>query len=322
MKKVLVFLLLIQAVFAQTFEMNGYKVDREIVKSAESKNDLSKLNYSVFNSNDELQTSFEIDWSYDLPFPQPGIFENGSIILVSSFEASVKFYNRFGQFEKEINLMKDAEPEYERSIHFDLKNDKMIFAISEPKVERAVVKIVERSGSTLNEFTSNYKNISGIKFSDDAEFIALSSYGWNNVGPIFESTILNKNLQTIFSIDQPFEFADFSDGSNYFFGFTNKNFFMVDVVNKQSVLTEKLNDGKIIIAAKFNEDEILVAASSSPRLENGEWIYQDATILKYNNDGNFVSETLIETDEFVNCQIDVKGSIPVLLIGSQKIELD
>lgn len=322
MKKVLIFLLLITAAFAQTFEMNGYKVERETVKSAQHKDDLSKLSYSVFNSNGDLQTSFKVDWSYDLPFPQPGVFENGSIILVSSFDAAVKFYNRFGQFENEIRLLKDAEPEYERSIHFDLKNDKMIFAISEPKMERAVVKIIERSGSTLNEFSSKYKNISGIKFSEDAQLIALSSHGWNNSGPVFESAILDENLQTIFSIDQPFETANFVDGGKYFYGFSNRNFFLIDLIDFSVKIDSRLKEDQILLEAGLFEDQIILVASSQPKLNNGRWIFSEATVIKYNRMGELLVENTLKTNEFVECDIQIQNSEPVLLLDSRVFSLN
>ncbi len=320
MKKVLIFLLLVVTAYSQSFEMNGHKVDRTVTKSAVDKNDLSKLNYTVYDINGNSQVSFNIDWSYDIPYPQPGVLEDGSIVLVSSFDAVVKIYNRFGQFEREFSLLKEAEPDYERTIYFDLKTDRFVFAISDPKLTNTVVKLVDSKGAAIDEYLSEYKNASGIKISGDGNLIALSAFGWKDAGPEFKTSVFNNNFEEIISINQPFEKAGFVDAGNLFCGWTNRNYFLIDLNNRFVLVDESADEGKIILDLFADSHDLFAVVSNSPYLNNSEWYYRNVVVSRYSRNSKF-TEATINTSEFSDYSIQKSNNKVELQVGSQIIEL-
>ena len=307
MKKLfLIFFLLSNLFLAQNYFFNNHKVVKSIT-NIESKEyyDAAQLQFDVFDSKGNKLYSIKKNVEYDIPHPGVAVFENGTAVLINSFDASLEYYNIVGQKIKTINLFSDREVTYERSIYFDAVGDMIVVLVSQPEYEKSEVIVLDNNGEKLSNWHFEAKNASGIKISEDLSTIAVSGFNWfHNLVEVTNFYSANGNLK--FSL--PFKFNKAKFYKEGFAGITNKSICFVDLKMGKLIWKKEAAENKLFGGVSINENSIHLVETDKPVLDSGKWIYSRLILQAFDKTGNKMDEALIYNTPFENINITGKNN--------------
>ncbi len=278
MKTIFMLLILLSAVtFAQRIEKNSYNIEREILRGAPEQGSDALLQFKISDVNGNLLRTIQVESPHDIPYPAPGIFNDGTFFLLWSFNCSVDFYGRGISKISTIKLIKDAGPEYERAIYYDA-SEIAVFAIAEPKREKVLITTIDRSGSKLAEWESEFRHIEGIKTNKEGTLIAASLFSWNDLIPEGNTLIFDNSGSVQAALDDRFTKGSFAYDDKIFIGQTNKSIFAASLSEGVTKLRYKSEEGTILIDYELISSALLLLESAKVDLQDGRWIYRKPTV--------------------------------------------
>jgi hypothetical protein len=307
-------------VSAQNYFVNDMKIVKEI-KNIETKNlyDDTELEFNVYDTVDKLIYTVSKNVVYDMPHPGATVFDDGSLVLINSFDASIEFYDNAGSFVKSISLFNDREVTYERSIYFDAVKNLLTVMVSQPEFEQSDIFIINSNAEIVNtwKFETNFST--GIKLSDDLNYAAVSGYTWGD-DAIDVTKIYSIEGKTLYSF--PFKFRQAKFFGSSFIGITNKTAALVNIENGD--LNYKIDSGedKLFKGFIISEGTVDLLETDKPYLDSGKWIYKSLMLKSINTDGNIVSEKLVINNPFDNLNIIERNGKQQILIDEEIISVN
>ncbi len=278
MKNIFMLLILLSAVtFAQRIEKNLYNIEREILKGAPERGSAALLQFKISDGNGNLLRTIQVKSPHDIPYPAPGIFNDGTFFLLWSFNCSIDFYGRGISKISTIKLIKDAGPEYERAIYYDA-SEIAVFAVSEPKRENVLITTIDRSGSRLAEWESEFRHIEGIKTNKEGTLIAASLFSWNDLTPEGKTIIFDNSGSVQTALDDRFTNGSFAYDDKIFIGQTNKSIFVASLSEGVTKLRYEPAEGSVLIDYELISSALLLLESAKVELQDGKWIYRKPTV--------------------------------------------
>ena len=307
MRKLIFILFLISNLLsAQNYFFNDHKVVKSIT-NIESKEyyDAAQLQFDVFDSKGNKLYSIKKNVEYDIPHPGVAVFENGSAVLINSFDASLEYYNIVGQKIKTINLFSDREVTYERSIYFDAVGDIIVVLVSQPEYEKSEVIVLDNNGEKLNNWQFEAKNASGVKISEDLNIIAVSGFNWfHNLVEVTSFYSAGGNL----SFSLPFKFTKAKFYDENFAGITNKSIHLVDLKKGKLIWKKDAAENKLFGDVNIGGNIFQLVETDKPILDKGKWVYSKLILKIFDKTGNKVDEALIYNTPFENISITGKNN--------------
>ena len=217
--------------------------------------------------------------------PQVIVFKSGNIVLLHSLEGTIEFYDLTKNLIfKEENLITELYNEHK--VLFSNTSTKIALLISENLENRII--IFNDKGEQL--FTERVEKgiANGIVLSDENNKLAISLYKWKGNEMVANSYILDLSENKKKQFPVLFNKGLFNHSGNLFCGFTNKEFFNIDLLRNKIILNKKIPDNKILLDLQINKQNTYYIEAELPKLNNGVWEYQSAKVFKI--DGNYKIE--------------------------------
>ncbi len=271
MKKILLVLFL----FVSSVGAQQFKVKRNLLHVAKTKDDFNKLSFVVSDNNGKQIYSVEKNVPYDLPFPALKVFPSGGSVLISVFDAKLEFFNAKGEFTNEIKLADNFE--YERSIVTSLSNNLACFAVCEPKLKKSVITLTDSKGTVLQQFDFVTKNVTGLAISDDDNLVAISGLNWQGDKEETRTEFLNVKNNDVTSAELLFDDGFFFENNSKFAGWTNKEIFVFDLKNKK-ILSRRFFTDSYLKTAAFFDNKIWYVSFENVKIKNNKWYYSNISL--------------------------------------------
>ncbi len=232
---------------------------------------------------------------YDIPFSKLEVFNDGASVLINSFYGRLTFINSTGTETKNIKIDKEMDVEYERNL-FTVADDKMLLVVLANEKERfSKIKKYDKNGNFLSEFKIDFKNITGVAFSEKLNRIFIAYVIWNNSGGFKKETVVyNLTGKKIKSFNAGFEKGFFVNDK--FVGYDKKSLFSV---NCNSLIKDfEKHFEEIILAVTVSGFETVAVTAQPPQLKEGKWFYRNPTIIKIGEKGRIIRKEKKKTSPF------------------------
>ncbi len=281
-RRLIIALLVLIAVNLFGINKNRYSVERIILGSADNPGITNTVRFKVTNADQGLVYALDIPVDYDLPYPEGYVFEDASLAVVWSYDASVDFYDAEGHTVKKHFILGENNIEYERSLMAAADGETLVLALSDANFTGSKIQIINSSTKLLGEWNSEYKNITGIAFENDRKIIALSGYNFNGNNFEFSSSFLSSDGQLLGVVENSFRKGKF-DVSGVFTAHDNRKAFIV-TLNSYEII-EKFNAGEnaILLDSYTDGVNLIAAVASKPELVKGEWLYKNLQVVELRN---------------------------------------
>jgi len=158
----IIFSFLTGMAFAQS--VSKYTVDRNISGNAEKFGEKNSVDFKVLENENKIY-SIEIEIEFDVAIPGIKVFDDGSSVIINSFEASLTFYNNQGSEIIKSKIMKDLGVAYERSIYSYISENLIAISLSQPDINYSIIQIYNNQGQLIDNWQLNKNHINGLSFS-------------------------------------------------------------------------------------------------------------------------------------------------------------
>lgn len=270
--------------FAQN-SITFHKIDSE--KSYSEKREIE----IILSQNGVIRKSFTKILEPFQSTPEVKILDVNKFYLIFSQEGLIEFYEN-NEIHKKYFLYKTHQHN-EQSIIADNNENNLAVLISENFLNR--IFLFNENGEIKDSINVEDGITSGISFSGNGKFIAVSIYNWSDEKILNQTKIYNSNGNVISSINEKFAYGKFYDTDNLFLGFTNKNLFCFDIDENKVLWKENLASNEIYLDAIWNNENIVFIKSQNANLENGNWIYQNAEVISKSKFGEILNLNKFET---------------------------
>jgi len=291
----IIFLIFNVSVFAQS--SGEFSVERKITGNADKFGEKNSINYQIFENENE-KYSIHIEKIYDAPIPALKVFEDGSSVLINTFDATLTFYNSTGTELLKVKIRKDFHVVYERTVHSYISGKYLAISLSQPDKAYSIIQIYNNQGSLVYSWDINENKINGLIYSYKDSKLAVSLIKWPH-NKLLKSTIFyQSDGSEISQAAINFTKGFFINKSNVFVGYTNDNYFLFDYSKKELVLDESPNADEMILLVEYIDNEVFVVSAEKPILNHGKWFYKKPTIFRYDLTGNSKSQYKFDSNLF------------------------
>lgn len=262
--------------------VSGWKV---ITNKADNR---PEVGFDVFNEKGEKVYSIKKTLPVDVPFPSASVFQAGELMVVSSFDGIIEFYNNKGELVNTIKPDHKSRPKDERTIKFETKNNESAILISEPEQYYSKLLIVTPDGEINTQKKVEGTNATGIAISKNGSLIAAGTYSWIDTVFLEQTTFFNNDGDEVGKVPLSFTGGRFNKDETEFLGFTNSNLFCVDIENENIIWSEELASDKVITDAVIKGDKVAFIQSELPILKDGKWFYSKLELEILDEDGDII----------------------------------
>jgi len=303
--KIYIIFLIMVAGFAEYViaqEKDSFNVNRSITTNAKKVGEKNIINYKVLK-NTEAFYSIEQEIDYDLPFPDLKIFDDGSCVLINSFDASLTFYDNRGIKILKSDIFKETNIAYERAIYAAVSGASLAVTVSQPEFEHAIVQIYNKNGQKVIDWQLPEKNINGITLSKSDDLLAISSYGWKNDQLDKTTRFYDINGYELVKIPVNFLNGRFFNNGNEFFGNTKNKWFVYNLLEDRLNFENEISKEKMILTADIFDSQLVIVLAKKPLLKEGKWYYKNPEFHFYNFKGEIVQEHNEECEPFYQFEL-------------------
>lgn len=265
---------------SQNKAINNFTVEQSVSTSAKTPGEKSGITFTIRSEEFELY-KISRDIEYDEPFPSANVFADGSAAVYYSFDGRVEFFDNSGNPGEDVSLYKLPLPDYERSIISSVSNDILALLISDSNSDSCEVVIVNNQGELVNRFFVTGEFASGVIISRQNDLIAVSTYSWENDTLIDKISLFTLDGKIIRSIPGQFNTAKIID--NVLLGFTNKNYFSIELDDLSSIDYGQVAEDELLLDMIMHNGVMYISTSNYPELNNGQWFYNSATVYIMSN---------------------------------------
>ncbi|MCB9257949.1 MAG: hypothetical protein H6612_01245 [Ignavibacteriales bacterium] len=268
------------------------------------------IKVNVFRDNDLLYSVDKILTPH-FSIPESIVLNNGNLVLIHSLEGIVEIFNTDSKqiFQKAFYKL---PPHREQSILFDKNKNGFALLISEEQINN--LYIVSDAGNFQDSIKVKDGLISGISISD-GDFISYSIFNWDELKLITNTTFVNLIDKSELSFPVKFNKGKYNLSQNLFLGYTNKNYFCIDLNEKNVLWQNNLDEKEIFVDTEFNEDKIVILKSINPSYENKNWIYKNYTVVEKDYLGNEVKKENFNDDSKI---LELVKTAPGISIKTDK----
>lgn len=305
-KKIIKNILVLQMFSCLLIAQNNYKTSIDIIKNENSR----IASITVLQGNDKIGT-LKKELSEGSSIPTAIALNNGNLALLNSLEGEIELYNYSSElfFSHKFYTL---PPYKEQSIKYSLNNKGVLLLVSEAQSNN--LYLVNNSGELENLSDCENGLITGLNSTLNGESIFYSIANWSennlNKKSVFLD-LINYNEKT-FSLG--FERGVFNEQNNLFVGYDKTSAFCINYKNEEILWKKELDENQYFLDVNFSNEEVILVKVTSPKLENGQWIYDNAIIVEKNISGrekvlqsvnkSFRTMELITEDEKIELLID------------------
>ncbi|KAA3610720.1 MAG: hypothetical protein D8M58_20990 [Calditrichaeota bacterium] len=285
-------------------EIDDFSVNKEISGDAQNHKEKNTITYTVEKNQKEIY-SITNSLDYDAPVPEFIVFEDGAGVMVSSFDASLTFFDNLGEKIVKLKINKELKAIYERSIYSAIDENNLLIALSQPGLDYSLIQIYNEKGVLLNDWKIENEHVNGLQFAKSQNILAVSSYSWGS-GSISKNTqFFNRTGDLLQQSGNNFSSGSFVKNGEAFSGYRKHLYFLYDLT-KKSTAFEFISKNDIIITAEYKSDEIIIVTTEAPVLNNGNWYYINPTIKVFSKEGKEISSRNEKTQPFSSFSLEQK----------------
>ncbi len=282
-------LAMILTTFSQAQESNLFKAERRISGSARHAGEMNSITYTVLKNN-QKKYAVTIPVDYDLPIPELKVFNDGSAVLVNSFDGSLTFFNTEGREVVKEFIVKELPVEYERAVYAAVSGSTLAVALSQPDLDYAIFALYNKNGRILSQWRTNEKHLSALSYSEQTQRVAVSVYGWVKDKVRNATVFYNEAGKEISRIPLGFKKGTFVDEGRLFLGFSNKTCFVYHLKDNTIRFQNSVPNDEMIINADYSNKEITIESAQKPLLKNGTWRYRNPTFTRLTLSGKMIKQ--------------------------------
>ncbi len=266
------------------FAQSRYTVERTINGGAKNVNQRNFVIFNVIDDDNRSLFTVSKNVDYDIPYPEAKVFDDGSLAIIWSIDASIEYYNSTGDFVDHVFLMGRNNIEYERAVYAAVDASVLASVVMDGLSAGSEVFITDKEGVILNDWVVGSDNISGVAYSAARGSLIISGYDYRSDALQTRTTF--HDLKGVIKAEIPFLFDSyyFSGNSSLFFtGATGNAAFTFDFEKMDVIDAYKTTSGKIILDAVHFDNILSIVVAGKPSLKNGEWFYSEANLLQVKN---------------------------------------
>ena len=284
-----------------------YTVKKNIQHQAEKNGEVNQITFSILKDSEKVY-DINTEVAYDVPFPQLKIFDNGSSVLIDAFDARLTFYEASGFEIRQVNILKDYDIEYERSVYSTIDGEILVIAANQPGLDYILIQIYNYEGHFIRQTVIDEKHISALAYSEKFDLIAVSAYSWRQNDLKTKSLFINNQEELTIQNDISFSHGNFILEKNIFTGYSNNSCFIYDIGNNEVLFTKSADKNNMILWAQLINNQFTILETKNPVLKKGQWFYQNPAVNFFSLDGLLIRKGEIDCLPFADYQIKVKDS--------------
>lgn len=308
MKQLLTLLIVPLLVMGQESRLGTYRIEMTVAGGAQRLGESNAVTIAVVDKSGSRLFELQKTVPFDIPFPSVGIFERGSLMVVHPFDGLIELYNRHGAPVRAFKPLKDAQPEYERSMKFAVHDSIAALLISEPGLPNTSLVLINDLGDVLLEKSIESTHAQGIAFSSDASLIAAGTYRWENGALREETHFIARTGNAVSSAAGGFARGSFSDDGKRFLGFTNRTASLTDIASASRLWHRTAASSQMILDAAWRDDDAIVLTSDAPSLIDKEWHYKYPRLTIVGAKGIVIGEQAIPSMSFKSARLRKFGN--------------
>ncbi len=298
-----------------SFPLNGqnYIAERNITGGASRFGEMNLVEFTVSDEEGNSLYKIKKQVDYDVPFPGISLFDDGSSVVVSVFDASLEFYNVSGELERRIILTEGIKPDYERSIFVSASDNFLMTAMIDGDNLNPLLTKLDKRGGKIFSWNSGEDGISLVEYSYDLNIVVVSGHNWSDE-QLVKSTIIydsqgNKRYTFPFMVKKGFFSGD------YFICFDTEGVKTINLKNF-SVSEEKITtNGGLVIDAAIYSGGIYALVSARPVFE-GQWFYPEPELIKFEMSGKELERRTL--DPFYGNEVKILILKDKLMLSTDK----
>lgn len=275
-----------------------------------------KIEIEVQKNNVEFYKFYKIlEPHYSIP--QIEIFNNGNLILIHSLEGVAEIYDTNSQLINNFEFY-SLPPYNEQTLKFCKGKNSLGIIVSEDL--QNYLKIVNSNGYVNKEMRLEDGSISGFAISEDDNFIAVSTYIWDEGEIENKSLIQNLITNQKISIQHLFNSGIFEKSTNNFIGYTNKSVFYFDINSKNIIWKKELSDQQLLLDVAYFNNNVFALYSSISVLSGSNWKYPNVKVTKIEKDGSEII-TKILGEISVKPEFNIYKDKLIIKTGTNNLEV-
>lgn len=287
---------------------NNYKTSIDIIKNENSR----IASITVLQGNDKIGT-LKKELSEGSSIPTAIALNNGNLALLNSLEGEIELYNHSSELLFSHKLY--ALPPYkEQTIKYSVNSKGVVLLVSEDQSNN--LYLVNNSGELENLADCENGLITGLNSTLNGESIFYSIVNWSGNNLNKESLLFDLINDNVKSFSLGFEKGVFNEENNLFVGYDKTSAFCINYSNDEILWEKELDKNEYFYDINFSNKEVILVKVTSPKLENGQWIYDNATIVEKSISGrekvlqsvnkSFRTIELISVDDEIEIVVDSK----------------
>ena len=318
MKNIFIIILLINSMILAQSINKKYFVEEKLSGGSE----FNVVEYSIKSGDDRLLYKISNKTDYDIPYSGIEVFDNGSSVLISAFYGTLTFFNNNGTKLKETKLSDGIDVEYERSIRSVVDNNSLLVSFREQNKKFSTLQKYNSNGALVKSFEIEGININGLAYSESLNQIYISSVEWENSGSMNKIvSLINEDAELLNSYNANFEKGFFTE-DNQFVAFSNKSLISINTENFEiNFQKEPVNDD-LYIDVTAAKGLIIAIAAETPKLQNGNWLYKNPSIIKMDLSGKLIEKNVVETNSFSEFSFQKTSNDIKFIAGNKHITID
>jgi hypothetical protein len=272
-----------------------FNVKRNVIKSSEQPEEINIIEYGIFEGTNKIY-AIQLQLHYDVPIPGIKIFEDGSSVIINSFDASLTFFNSKGDEVNKVKIIKDIEVAYERSVYSCVSEDELAIAFMQSEKTASLIQIYDKNGMMIENWNVAEKFINGLCYSNSSQIVAISVFKRQEQELKKSTLFFERSGKQLAKVPYNFTNGQFAENGKLFIGNTNQESFAFDATKKQIKFKQQALENKMILLTKLANDKIFIIQSDKPYLEKNKWVYQNLVFQMFNKEG------ILQYEQEKNCQ--------------------
>lgn len=263
-------------------------------RTAEKFGEKTLIEYKVV-SNNEVFSSFEKEFDYDIPTPQVKIIKQRKLLLVNSFAVSLELLDLSGNVLKSIALS-PKNVEYERSIFSAVNDENILAAVNETSEYSHQFFMLDSSLNVLSKSDIQTGLLSGIACDNASKsiFASVIFANGNEIRKVIN--VFDFDFKYKSSFAGSFNFSSLSNDNHKILLYDNSNYCLYDMLSNELLFQNEEKEYKIL-SAKFVDNSIALLKYKQAELVNSKWIYLNPEVYLLSADGNVKTKIEISSKQ-------------------------
>ncbi len=268
-------------ILSEFISAQNFTVETRLIKGAIKSGGKAEIEYSV-ERGDSVIYSIIKKYDYDIPFGQAKCDDKGNLIIANAIDASIEIFDRTRTLQTKVFLTGSPSIEYERSLFFDILNDKIVAGLSDPSFEASEIYLVSYNGGAAKKILLPERLIGVIAASETGNYFAVSAYNSVENGIAGMTYIYNAEGKKMNALTEYFTSAEFSADDEMLLGYTNREVKLFNRTSGELIESFSAADGRIL-TAKYFSDKIFIIEYAETKLADGMWNYFSPELIKLVN---------------------------------------